>query len=180
MCIRDSLKKYLPVENYVITSKLSIDEIKRRLTDNIEPKSLSISVFNRSSNKPYQGQILEDTFTISRIINYRNSFLPVITGHISIFLGKTQIQVKMRPATFVLIFISFWLAIVGLTCLAIILIGLIQFEKVWQNESSPMFLIPFAMLLFGYLLPTLAFKAESRKSKQFLEGIFEGQENLYD
>lgn len=97
-----NLKKYLPFENYVMTSKLSVEEVKRRLADNIEPKkSLRLSVFNRGTNKPYEGEILGDTFTISRIINYRNSFLPVITGHISTFLGTTQINVKMRPMTFV-------------------------------------------------------------------------------
>jgi hypothetical protein len=174
-----NLKKYLPFENYVMTSKLSVEEVKRRLADNIEPKkSLRLSVFNRGSNKPYEGQILGDTFTISRIINYRNSFLPVITGHISTFLGKTQINVKMRPVTFVLIFISLWLGIVGLACLGIILVGLIQFKQVLQNGFSPMILIPFGMFLFGCLLITLAFKAESKKSKKFLEQLFEGQENL--
>lgn len=174
-----NLKKYLPFENYVLTSKLSVEEIKRRLADNIEPKkSLRLSIFNSGSSKPYEGHILGDTFTMSRIINYRNSFLPVITGHISTFLGKTQINVKMRPVTFVLVFISLWLGIVGLVCLGIILVGLIQFKKVLQNGFSPMILIPFAMFLFGCLLTTLAFKAESRKSKKFLHRMFEGQENL--
>jgi hypothetical protein len=174
-----NFKKYLPFENYVITSKLSVEEIKNRLADNIEPKkNIRLSVFNRSSNKPYEGQILGDTFTISRIINYRNSFLPVITGQISKFLGKTQINVKMRPVTFVLIFISLWLGVVGLVCLGIILVGLIQFKQVLQNGFSPMILIPFGMFLFGCLLTTLAFKAESKKSKEFLNRIFEGQENL--
>lgn len=171
--------KYLPVENYVMTSKLSNEEVKRRLTDNIEPKkSVRLSVYNRGSNKPYEGQILGDTFTISRIINYRNPFLPVITGHFSTLLGKTQIKVKMRPVTFVLIFISLWLGIVGLVCLGILLIGLIQFKQVLQNGFSPMILIPFGMFLFGCLLITLAFKAESKKSKKFLQQLFEGQEIL--
>ncbi len=173
-----NLKKYLPFENYVITSKLSVEEVKTRLASNIEPKkSLRLSVFNRGSNKPYEGEILGDTFTICRIINYRNSFLPVITGHISTFTDKTQINVKMRPVTFVLLFISLWLGIVGLVCLGIILAGLIQLKQILQNGFSPMILIPFGMFLFGCLLTTLAFKAESKKSKEFLEQIFEGQEN---
>ena len=172
-----NFKKYLPFENYVIISKLSVEEVTRRLTDNIEPKKyLRLSVFNKGSNKPYEGQILGDTFTINRIINYRNSFLPVITGHISTFLGKTQINVKMKPVTFVLIFISLWLGIVGLICFGIILVGLIQFKQVLQNGFSPMILIPFGFFLFGFLLINLAFKAESKKSKEFLDRLFEAQE----
>ena len=174
-----TLKKFLPFENYVITSRLPVEEVRKRLADNIEPKkSLRLSVFNRDSNKPYEGQILGDTFTISRIINYRNSFLPVITGHISTFLGKTQINVKMRLVIFVLIFISFWLGSIELICLGIILVGLIRFKQVLQNGFSPMILIPFGMFLFGCLLTIFAFKAESKKSKYFLEKLFEGQENL--
>ncbi|MFN0082087.1 MAG: hypothetical protein ACKVOM_06175 [Ferruginibacter sp.] len=174
-----NFKKYLPFENYIITSKLSVEEVAKRLAESIEPKkNLRLFVFNRGSNKPYKGQILGDTFTISRIINYKNSFLPVIRGHISTFLGNTQINVKMRPVTFVLILISLWLGIVGLVCLGIILVGLIQFKQVLQNGFSPMILIPFGMFLFGCLLTTLPFKAESKKSKEFLDRLFEGQENL--
>jgi hypothetical protein len=174
-----NLKKYLPFENYVLTSKLPAEEVKRRLADNIEPKkSFMLSVFNRDTNKPYEGQISGDTFTINRIINYRNSFLPVITGHISTSPGKTQINVKMRLVTFVSIFISLWLGIVGIVCLGTILAGLFQFKQVLQNGFSPIILIPFGMFLFGCLLTTLAFKAESKKSKDFLKRIFEGQENL--
>jgi len=174
-----NLKKFLPVENYVMTSKLPVEEIKRRLADNIEPKTnVGSAGFNKSLNKTYEGQILRDSFTISRIINYRNSFLPVITGHISTFLNETQINVKMRPVTFILIFISLWLGIVGIVCLGIILVGIIQFKHVLQNGFSPMILIPFGMFLFGWMLTTLAFKAESRKSREFLERLFETQETL--
>jgi hypothetical protein len=169
-----NLKKYLPLESYVLISKLSVEEALRRLADNVEPKkSFGLSMFNSSSNKLYEGQILGNTFSISRIINYRNSFLPVITGDISTYLGETQIKMKMQPVTFVLIFISVWLGIVGLVCLGIILVGLIQFKQILQNGFSPMILIPFTMFLFGCLLTTLAFKAESRKSKEFLERLFD-------
>jgi hypothetical protein len=172
-----NFKKYLPFEHYVLTSRLSVDEVKSRLAANIEPKkSFGFSMYNSSPNKPYEGKISGNTFTISRIINYRNSFLPVITGDISSFHGKTQIKVKMQPETFVLIFMSLWLGIVGLVCLGIVLAGLFQFRQVLQNGFSPMILIPFGMLLFGCLLTTFAFKPESKKSKDFLVALFEGEE----
>jgi len=173
-----NFKKFLPFENYVLTSNLTVEEVTKRLEDKIDPKKgFVFSAFNKSSNKPYEGRILGNTFTISRIINYRNSFLPVIAGHFSTFLGKTQINVKMRPVTFVLIFISLWLGIVGLVCLGIILVGLFQIRQILQNGFSPMILLPFGMFFFGCLLTTLAFKAESKKSKEFLEKLLDGQEN---
>ncbi len=172
-----NLKKYLPFENYILSTKLSATEIYKRLSNNIEPKrTFRFSPFNRNSTKPYEGEIYENTFSMSRIINYRNSFLPIIRGDISIFAGQTQINIKMRPVTFALIFISFWLGVVGLICVGMLLSGLLQIRQLVKTGFSPMLLIPFGMFIFGYLLMTLAFKAESGKSKKFLVTLLEAQE----
>jgi hypothetical protein len=168
------LKKVLPFENYILTTKLSIDEVLKRVADNIQQKqSFSFSTSNRNYTKPYTGQIIGMTFTMNRNINYRNSFLPVITGQITTYLGQTQINIKMRPVIFVLIFISFWLGIVGLVCLGTLLVGLLQFRQILQNGFSPMLLIPFGMFAFGCLLTHFAFKGESKNSKEFLATLLE-------
>ena len=173
-----NLVKYLPYENYVLISKLSADEVIRRLADNVEPKkSFNFFIAKKSTNKPYQGQISGNTFTISRIINYRNSFLPVITGHISAFHNETHINITMQPIIFVLIFICFWLGVVGLVCLEIIVSALSQIRQILQHGFSPIALLPFGMFLFGCLLTIFAFKTESKKSKKFLEQLLSGQEN---
>jgi len=172
-----NLKKYLPFENYSLTTNLSTTEIYKRLSDNIEPrKAFRFSLFNQNSTKPYEGEIYGNTFSMSRIINYRNSFLPIIKGDISMFAGQTQINIKMRPVTFVLIFISFWLGTVGLLCVSMLLVGLLQIKQLLKTGFSPMVLIPFGMFIFGYLLTTLAFKAESSKSKKFLTTLLDAHE----
>jgi tellurite resistance protein TehA-like permease len=78
--------------------------------------------------------------------------------------------------TIVLAFMSFWLGIVGLICIGLILAGLFQFGKILQNGLSPKMFIPFGMFAFGYLLIYLAFKTESKKSKEFLATLLEAQE----
>lgn len=173
-----NIKKYLPFENYVLISELSAEELTKRLAANIEPKrNVRFPGSNKNSNKPYEGQISGDSFTITRVIDYRNSFLPVITGHISATPRKTQINVKMQPTTFVLAFISLWLGIVGLVCLGTIVAGVIQFKHHLRDGFSPAVLVPFGMFLLGYLLTILSFKAESKNAKYFLERLFEGQQN---
>ncbi len=172
-----NLKKYLPIENYTLITKLSVEEIMQRLTQNVEPrKNVRMHGFGRKSLKPYEGEITTNSFKISRIIDSRNSFLPMITGNISSFLGKTEIKIKMQPATFVLIFISLWLGIVGIVCLGMAAVALAQISKIFTKDFSPMTFIPFAMFIFGCLLTHFAFKSESKKSKQFLERIFEATE----
>lgn len=167
-------KNVLPYENYVLTTRLSSDEVLKRIGDNIQQKQgFNLSTFSRNYTKPYTGQINGKAFTISRNIDYRNSFLPVITGQIATDLGQTQINIKMRPVIFVLIFISFWLGIVGLVCIGMLLAGLSHFRQLLQNGFSPMFLIPFGMFAFGCLLTYFAFKVESKKSKEFLATLLE-------
>jgi hypothetical protein len=42
-----NFKQYLPFENYVLTSNLSVDEITKRLSAKIEPKkAIRLSGFN--------------------------------------------------------------------------------------------------------------------------------------
>lgn len=174
-----NLKKYLPFENYVLTTNLSADEVYQRLSDIIEPKkTFRLSMFNRNSTKPYEGEISRNSFTISRIISYRNSFLPIIHDDISTLFGQTQIQIKMRPETFVVIFMSLWLGAVGLACIGMLLRGLFQIRQILQTGFSPMLLIPFGMFIFGCLLTILAFKEESKKSKKNLATLLSGQEKI--
>jgi hypothetical protein len=167
--------KFLPFENYVLTSKLTPAEVHNCLSGQIEsPKSFSFSLLHRESNKPYEGEILENTFTIQRIIDYRNSFLPIIKGNISTSLGETYIKITMRPAIFVMIFISFWLGIIGIVCLCMLWAGIRQIDQISMDGFSPVVLIPFGMFMFGYLLTIFGFKVEAKKSKAFLASLLKG------
>ena len=171
------IKKYLPFENYVLTSRLSLDEVKKRLKDNIGPgKRAKFSTTSKTQDKPYEGEIHGDTFEISRVIDGKNSFLPLIKGHISTHLGRTEIKIKARPVIFVLIFMSFWLGVVGIVCLCILTVGLSHIRDILQHGFSPMILIPFGMFAFGSLILVLGFKNESTGSKNFFKQLWDAQE----
>jgi hypothetical protein len=170
-----NLTKYLPLENCVITTNISTLEILKRLSDNIEPKQgfNLIPIDTRKYTKPYTGHINGLTFTISRTINYGNSFSPIITGNLETFSGRTEIKLKMRMVGFVAVFISFWLGAIGLVCLGIIIAGLSRLKQISQTGFSPMVLIPFGMFVFGVFLVLLPFKYESKKSLQFLSTLLD-------
>lgn len=166
--------KYLPIESYTLVTKLPVEEVLKRLADNIEPeKIIRFSLFNKATGKPYEGQMVGRTFKITRIIDYRNSFLPVITGRISSFLGETEIKVKMRLSPFIFVFMSFWLGTVVFFGLQIIYTQLFELR-----QFSSVILAPLGMFLFGYLLTILPFKAESKKSKAFLATLFDGHREI--
>lgn len=171
------LKNILPFEKYTLRTLLSKEEVLKKIEDTIQPEQkFKISVFGENFSKPYSGKITNNTFSITRNINYRNSFLPFITGTVTTSINnKTNIDIKMRPILPVLIFISIWMSIVGIVCISMLTVAIINFDEFSINEFSPAALIPFGMFLFGFLLTYFAFKTESKISKEFLEKLLEAE-----
>ena len=137
-------KKFLPFENYILTTKLSVKEVCSRMESKTEPKK-NFRFFAAKNNysKPYEGKIAGNSFTIIRIINYRNSFLPVIRGTIESFVGITQINIKMQPMNSVLIFMGIWLGITGIVCLVMIIIAfrnIGEIGQIFKGGFSPLIL----------------------------------------
>ena len=163
--------KYLPFENITYTTKLDSEEILNRLNNIIEPRKTfrNNGIFGGGHHKPYEGSINGASFSVTRIINYRNSFLPKINGAVEKDLDGTKINVRMRLHLFVIIFMAIWLIGVGIGCLAFI------FTMLDNNKFEPMIFIPFGMLLFGYALVTGGFKYESKKTKKDLAQLFESE-----
>ena len=165
--------KYLPFENIKYKSRLNSQEILKKISEIIEPKkTFRMSGISGSNNhKPYEGNIIGNSFNISRLISYRNSFLPRIKGIIEKDFNGTKVNVKMRVNTFVIIFMFIWFGGVGVGCLAVLVSGF----KFGSQNFEPMTLIPFGMLIFGYALVTGGFKYESIKSKKYLAELFEAE-----
>jgi hypothetical protein len=166
--------KYLPFENITYKSNLNSEEIIKKIDEIIEPKkAFSVSgIFgNNKNNKPYEGNIVGNSFNITRLISYRNSFLPKIKGIIEKDYDGTKVNIKMRMNTFVIIFMFIWFGGVGIGCLAVLTSGF----KFGNQNFEPMTLIPFGMLIFGYALVTGGFKYESIKSKKYLAELFEAE-----
>jgi hypothetical protein len=170
------LKKYLPIENFTITTNLTFEEINNRLENCIQEKKKTIFPFsNRNSVKPYEGFIKNNSFVISRIINYRNSFLPIISGEIIYINENPIIKIKMGLPKFIKFFVAFWLGIVGIACLFTLLFGVLSINDIVKHGFSPFALIPFGMFVFGFLLIYFSFKYESKISKTFLIDLLQGK-----
>ena len=163
--------KYLPFENITYRTNLELEEIQKRINEVIEPKKTfrMTGIFGNSNHKPYEGSINGNSFNMTRIIGYRNSFLPRIKGEIEKGFNGNKINVKMRLHAFVIVFMFIWFGGVGIGCLAVL--------STLSNSDNfePMTLIPCGMLVFGYALVTGGFKYESIKSKKYLAQLFEAE-----
>lgn len=170
-------RRLLPYDNFKLTSRLPTTEVQKRLKDSVQRKKLRLFTFQPHPGvQPYEGTVTENSFEISRIIDYRNSFLPVIKGEFSSFLGKTEISVKMRPAISVLIFMAIWFSATGLGCVATATVAIGNLKKGMRDELDPLFLIPFVMFAFGYGLIMFGYKREAKRSKKFLIDLFQAEE----
>lgn len=89
----------------IIKSVDPIAEVREKLGQNIEEKRLFNSL---RSNKIYHGEITENSFRISRIISYQNSFLPVIYGSLKKDKEGTEIKMKLIPHWFFIVFFVIW------------------------------------------------------------------------
>lgn len=169
------IKSLLPFDRYTLVTRLTVAEVMLRLGANVAPKKLTSNLVvtrwgqKEKLDKPYAGVINGQHFDISRVINYKNSFLPVIKGEVVHFLGQTEIKVKSSPHIAVLVFSVFWMSMVFLGCVAVTIANI-------KDGFEPTLLIPFAMLVFGSLLFTIPYKIEARKSKAFLANLLEGTE----
>ena len=169
--------KYLPFENYTITSPLPVDEIRKIIAENIEPKkSFRFLLSQNNYSRLYHGKITGNRFTMRRNIYYQNSFLPVITGCFGSYLSETFIKIKMRPSFSTIIFMSFWLGVVGLIFLLLLMAELFKAKGIVQDNFLLGIATTFILFLFGWSLSYFGFKYESKKSKAFLSELLEGQE----
>jgi hypothetical protein len=167
---KPSTMKYLPAEDISFQSKLKATELIQRLKDSVEPeRAFRFGLFQRRETKPYQGKVVGNSFNISRIISYRNSFLPRISGNIENTFDGSLIKVKMRLHVAVLIFLCIWSGIVGSVGIAFLS------QAFGSTHFDPMTLIPLGMLVVFYVVIMLAFKYESTQSKADLQSLFEAE-----
>ena len=123
-------------------------------------------LFTSSGSAPsaFHGRVRANSFTLKRVINYRNDMRPQITGWVEPALASRGSSVRLRhrldPVT--LAFAAVWLTGV---CFGVLIVS-----TAWLNTGhfAPPFLIPFGMLAFGLLFFTIPFWLEVDKSRPLL------------
>lgn len=160
-----------PKDTFEVDTTMPATEIVSALDAEVEPPKWFR--WQSSSGKKFRGKFSIDGFKIMRIINYRNSFLPVIKGTVNPTMSGSRISVTMRLHWLVAIFMLFWFGGVST--------GLVTFlvaEVSGKTEPLPMLLVPLGMLLFGIVLTYGCFWWEAKKTKPMIIKMFNGVEHL--
>lgn len=156
----------LPYEHFTIQTHLSAEEVNRRLADSVEPRKM-VRWFS-FNHKPYEGDVSSDSFNIRRIIHYRNSFLPQITGSIRSDLGRTLIEIRMGLHPFVVLFTIVWVGVFGSIVLSTVVRQVVDAGSI---SSAVLYVSPIVLLMIAVFIG--AFKFESSKSKRFFRELLE-------
>ena len=144
---------------FMIETKKSKDEILQIIGDNTHIRT---SVFGFSEGNTYfEGKVSENSFKIFRCIHYRNSFLPLIIGTIEAHEYGSTINIRMRMAISVIIFLVVWFTGVITACLIFPFAGF----------PMPAALVPYIMLVFGILLVIIPNRIEAKKAREKLEEL---------
>jgi len=152
----------LPYRKITVTTNLTKQEVLEKINANTGRAEL----LSQSYGTLFSGTVNSESFKIRRNINYRNSFLPIVTDG-----NRTTLQLTFKPVEFVIAFMIVWLGGVSLASISMIFLLITSPE----TFSAPM-LIPFAMLVSGIALFGGGFAAEYPKSKDTLLNLINTQE----
>jgi hypothetical protein len=109
--------------------------------------------FGNQVTAPFIGSVSDESFKLRRDILYRNSFLPMIWGHIMPNGVGARVSVTMFIHPLVALFMIFWLSMVAFGAVSL------------RGSSS---LIPLGMFVFGIALAVGCFVPEAIKAKRLI------------
>jgi hypothetical protein len=176
---------YIPYCRIQLKSKLKTDEIERRLNEQLGPFS-PVSGILRGNHKYFQGSLENGNFKINRIINYRNSFKPVIIGRFQPEIDHTVIDLTLRLDYVVMALLIFFMFAIltnfilqSFSILFQLLFygGSIELIKYFSG-SDWIRLLVMSVGIFLYPVTMIGFNIEANKALNYLDDLFENQMNL--
>ena len=151
----------LPYRRFEIVSTLSREAAAARINGIVEPHSPLIATFVRT-NKLFAGDLSSDRFKIKRIVNYRDTMVPVIEGVFEPSPSGSRIRITMRLAHWVAGFFVLWCG--GTTIMFLLsALGLLPSSNATSGLS---WLFPLA---FVYVVGAIGFNFEADKARRLLE-----------
>jgi hypothetical protein len=154
---------WLPYHQFEINSPLPLASALDAIRTRTEPVKWFRWRWPSSRNDDrFEGEVTNNGFTVRRIIGYRNSFLPEITGAIAAAGRGSRIVITMKPHALVIVFAALWCA------------GVIAAAIATLNYDPRFVWLPLLMLVFLYLMVMGGFWFEANKQEPVLRHIFQG------
>lgn len=151
----------MPFWSATIQTSLPPDEVEDRLRALLRPRvgfweGIEQSLDPQTDRPPFRGEVSSRTFEMTRVIGYKNSFLPVIRGTIEGHAtGGSVVRVRMTLHLFTMIFLIVWMGFLVFFAMSdLVAVGHLR-------SYTPVF-----MLLFAVVLTLVAFFPEARSAER--------------
>lgn len=131
---------FLPHDRFIIQTPDALQAVIARLETNVEPPKALRWSFNRN-HAPYEGSISESGFTMHRIPEGRNSFIPRIKGRFETHSGGTVVHITMKLHPFVMNFLVMWFLLFYSGALAVCLSGSVAATEALLVLGLPLFVL---------------------------------------
>jgi hypothetical protein len=157
-----ALRELIPWRDFVIETSSPPSTCSAELRACMAPPSL----FENTVDTLFVGESRSETeFRLSRRIDYRNSFIPIIVATIEPSAGGgSRVHVRMQLHPLAIVFMTIWMAGTLLAGLG----GLVLFAGGLRAGFAMV-----ALPAFGAALVTLPFGFEARKAETLLRLLFE-------
>jgi hypothetical protein len=156
--------KWWPHHRFEIQSPLSTSAAIEALKAHVEPRRMfRVGLPSSANDKRFQGDVGADSFNITRVIGYRNSFLPTVNGKIRDAGSRSTIDVEMQLHAVAIVLM------IVISAMLLLIVGAVAFEGDVVGLFS-LVLIP--GLAYGAVL--WAFWFEADKQERALREIFNG------
>jgi hypothetical protein len=160
----------LPYRKLTYNSPLSENEIRNRLNCLTRAaNAFRVKYYPNIKTSDYEGDIYEHAFFVTRLISYRNSFLPAISGKMTPHAAGTTVSVTMKLNIVAIVFGCIWFGGLFLFLITAMLSGHFFIGSLG---------LPLLMMLFGAILFAVPFAIEASIAQKDLARIFECQPEL--
>ena len=156
------LTRLLPYRTFTIESPLELTVAEARLRNAIQPTRWYVS---SPRTAPFEGVLDASRFDLQRVIQGRNSFLPVVRGEVESTPAGVRLVGTMRLHAVVIAFMTVWFGGVLVGCIAAL-------KSIASGEGfKASQLAPLGFLAFGIALVLGGFLPETHKALRELASI---------
>lgn len=155
--------KWTPHHRFEIQSPLSPSAAIEALKVHVEPRRMwRVGFPNPANDKRFQGDVGADSFSITRVIGYRNSFLPTVVGKVRGAGSRSVISVEMQLHALALVL----MIVIG--AMLLLVVGAVAYEA---DVAGLLSLVLIPALAYGIMIWAFWFEAE--KQERALREIFQ-------
>ena len=168
----------LPSRRLVLHTPLTPDQAAQALRGDLVEKRGWADRLGRSGGGGFVGSVEGAAFECQRDINYRNSFLPQVKGTFTpdAERGGSRVALVLALHPLVAAFMYAWL---GFVLLVGVPLAIATLSDVLSGDGGGQVMggvIPLGMLVFGLVLPRLAFGYEAKQALAFVKSTLSAQE----